>query len=168
MTARLFKDVTASQAHVVTALGNQRGKRKSKTELDDGTLVSDKFADVIKVDDGLGLVFGWAIVCKKDGEDYFDLQGDHIPEDAMTKATVDFVQNGAMAKEMHVGAGKGSVFFAFPLTSDIAKAFGLETKTTGLMIAMKPDSKEMLAKFKDGTYTGFSIGGSRVKDEEVA
>jgi hypothetical protein len=27
----------------------------------------------------------------------------------------------------------------------IAKAFGVETKTTGLMIAMKPDSDEMLA-----------------------
>ena len=26
-------------------------------------------ADVIKVDDDLGLVFGWAIVCKQDGKD---------------------------------------------------------------------------------------------------
>jgi hypothetical protein len=40
-----------------------------------------------------------------------------------------------------------------------AKAFGVETKTTGLMIAIKPDSDDMLAKFRDGTLTGFSIGG---------
>ena len=120
-----------------------------------------------EVDDTLGLVFGWAIVCKKDGDDYFDLQGDHIPEDAMMKATVDFMKSGATAKEMHAGDGKGAVLFAFPLTADVAKAFGVETKTTGLMIAMKPDSADMLAKFKDGTYTGFSIGGRRIKDEEV-
>lgn len=125
---------------------------------------------IIKVDESLGLVFGWGIVCKVDGEDYYDLQDDHIPEMSMMKASVDFMQNSRMAKEMHDQSdtvGKGSVVFAFPLTTDVAKAMGLVTKQTGLMIAMKPDSADMLAKFKDGTYTGFSIGGQRIKDEEI-
>jgi hypothetical protein len=57
--------------------------------------------------------------------------------------------------------------FAFPLTEDIAKAFGLETKTTGLMIAVKPHDKETLEKFRNKEYTGFSIGGYRIADEDA-
>ncbi|GGB00496.1 hypothetical protein GCM10011491_30870 [Brucella endophytica] len=125
-------------------------------------------AQVFKVDEGLGLVFGWAIVCKVDGKEYYDTQGDFIPEDAMLKAAADFMANSRMAKEMHEGGEKGSVLFAWPMTADIAKAMGIESKQTGLMIAMKPSSPEMLAKFKSGEFTGFSIGGRRIKDREVA
>jgi hypothetical protein len=125
-------------------------------------------AMVFKVDEGLGLVFGWAIVCKAEGKDYYDTQGDHIPEGAMLKAAADFMANSRVAKEMHAGDEKGSVVFAWPMTADIAKAMGIETKQTGLMIAMKPDNAEILSKFKDGTYTGFSIGGRRIKDRELA
>jgi Putative phage serine protease XkdF len=124
-------------------------------------------ARVCKVDEGHGLVFGYAIVCKKDGQDYYDLQDDHIPEDAMLDAAVGFMAGERTAKEMHDGDAIGSIVFAMPLTTDIAKAFGIETRTTGLMIAMKPSDPAVLAKFKDGTYTGFSMGGSRVTDEHV-
>jgi hypothetical protein len=86
----------------------------------------------------------------------------------MISSAIDFMQHSRVAKEMHSGESAGSVLFAFPMTEDIAKAFGIETKTTGLMIAMKPDSADMLEKFKDGTYTGFSIGGVRLDDEEVS
>jgi hypothetical protein len=127
-----------------------------------------KFAEVLKVDESLGLVLGWAIICKKDGCDYFDLQEDCIPEASMLSAAVDFMQNSRVAKEMHAGEAAGSVVFAFPLTEDIAKAFGIDTKTTGLMIAMKPDSDAMLAKFRNGELTGFSIGGHRIHDEIAA
>jgi hypothetical protein len=127
--------------------------------------------NICKVDDELGLVLGWAIICKQDGEEYFDLQGDHIPEYAMLKATTDFMLNSRMAKDMHKqgeeGVLPGSIVFAFPLTTEIAKSFNLETNQTGLMIAMKPDSDEILEKFRTGEYTGFSIGGSRILDEEV-
>lgn len=123
-------------------------------------------AKVTKVDDDLGLVFGYAIVCKVDGEDYYDLHGDHIPEDAMLKAATDFMENSRTAKEMHTGESRGTIIFSWPMTSDIAKAFGIETSQTGLMVAMKPDT-DMLAKFKSGELTGFSIGGFRGVDEEV-
>lgn len=132
--------------------------------------MTDKFetaATVCKVDESLGLVFGWAIICKQDGEDYFDVQGDNIPEDSMLKASADFMANSRVAKEMHDGEQIGDVVFAWPMTSEIAKAMGIETKNTGLMIAMKP-ATDVLKRFKSGEYTGFSIGGQRVKDEEVA
>jgi hypothetical protein len=114
---------------------------------------------VLKVDDQLGIVFGFAIVSKVDGEDYFDVQGDHIPEDAMLKAADDFMRHSRVAKEMHRGDQTGDVVFAFPLTTEIAKALDIQTKRTGLLIGMRP-GETALAKFRDGTYTGFSIGGS--------
>lgn len=123
-------------------------------------------AEVVKVDDKLGLVMGYAIVCKEDGEDYFDVQGDHIPEDSMLEAALDFMENSQVAKEMHRGEQAGTVVFAFPMTEDIAKAFGILTRRTGLMIAMRPDA-DMLKRFQLGELTGFSIGGKRVQDEEV-
>lgn len=165
---KLFKDLAAADAHTNTALGNEKRKRRS------GQMSSvitrkpgfDK-ATIVKVDEKLGLVFGFAIVSKIDGEDYFDLQGDNIPEDAMLKAALDFMVNSRVAKEMHSGDAAGTVVFAFPLTTDIAKALEIETKQTGLLIAMRPDVG-MLAKFASGEFTGFSIGGYRLEDEDVA
>lgn len=119
----------------------------------------DNAVKMAKVDDSLGLVFGWAIISKLNGQEYYDSQGDFIPEDVMLKAAANYMQNGAVAKEMHVGDEKGKVVFAWPMTADIAKAMGVSTNQTGLMIAMKPDNKSMLEKFRDGTYSGFSIGG---------
>ena len=120
----------------------------------------------MKVDETLGLVFGYAIICKENGEPYFDVQNDHIPEDAMLKAASDFMQSGRVAKEMHQGDEIGSVVFAFPLTEDIAKSLGISTPRTGLLIAMKP-AADVLEKFVSGEYTGFSIGGARVEDEDA-
>lgn len=133
------------------------------------TSMSEAFnteAKVLKVDDDLGLVMGFAIISKIDGEEYFDLQGDHIPEDAMLKAATDFMENSRLADVMHDYKKAGTVVFAFPLTTEIAKAFDIETKMTGLMIAMRPEP-DMLKRFKSGELTGFSIGGTRIDDEEV-
>jgi hypothetical protein len=128
----------------------------------------DEQVKVLKVDPELGLVFGWAIVSKIDGEDYYDTQGDNIPEGSMLKAATEFMVSRRVAKEMHVGDGKGLIVFAWPMTAEIAKAMGVQSKYHGLMIAMKPDSPELLGKFQSGEYTGFSIGGKRVRDKEVA
>ena len=132
--------------------------------------MSDDFridSKIAKVDEDLGLVIGYAIVCKDGGEDYFDLQGDHIPEDAMLKAWLDFAENSRVADEMHDNGNHGTVVGSFPMSSEIAKSLGIETKRTGLLIAMKPD-EDMLSKFKDGTLTGFSIGGTQLRNEAVS
>ena len=131
--------------------------------------MSERFetrVELKKFDEELGLVMGFIIICKQDGENYFDLHGDHITEKAMLNASLDFMENSRTAKEMHTGEQRGSIVFAWPMTTDIAKAFDIETDTTGLMIAMRPDD-DMLEKFKSGELTGFSIGGFRGEDEEV-
>lgn len=129
-------------------------------------------ADVLKVDDELGIVFGWGIVCTEKGEPYFDLQDDHITEAAMLKATSEFMFEVRAAGEMHARDDKGEaihkgvIVHSLPLTEELAKEFGITCEKTGWMIGMKPD-KDMLEKFRDGTYTGFSIGGLRGDDEAV-
>jgi len=122
---------------------------------------------VEKVDSELGIVFGYAIVCKVDGEDYFDTQGDHIPESTMLEATADYMAGDRMAKVMHRGGDAGQVVYGFPVTEDIAKALGIEVRKTGFVVGMRPDDEEVLAKYASGEFTGFSIGGRRVSEEVV-
>ena len=114
---------------------------------------------ILKVDDSLGLVFGFAAVSTVDGEPHFDQHGDHIPDEVMLKAAMKFARSAKVAKEMHKGDAIGSVIHTFPLTAEIAKSLDIQTRTTGLLIAMHPDDLTVLQKFRDGTYTGFSIGG---------
>ena len=147
--------------------GLPSGRISDKMESMPETETFQTQADVLKVDAELGLVLGWAIICKEAGEDYFDLQEDHIPEDAMLEAATDFMIHSRIAKEMHQGDEQGDgVVFAFPMTTEIAKAFGITTPKTGLLVGMKPGA-DMLEKFKSGELTGFSIGGRRITDEEV-
>ncbi len=119
---------------------------------------------IAKVDEDLGIVFGYAIICKAGGEEYFDSQGDHIPEDSMLEATSDYMSGRRVAKDMHVGDAVGQVVFGFPMTAEIAKALDIEVQKTGFIVGMKPYKDEMLQKYAKGWYTGFSIGGKRIED----
>lgn len=114
-----------------------------------------------KLDDELGIVFGWAIVSKRDGADYYDLQGHHIPESVMAKAVTEFMKNERVAKEMHDGGERGKVVHSAVLTTDIAKSGGITVTQTGWFVGVAPDA-ELLAKFKSGEVKEFSIGGEGV------
>lgn len=116
------------------------------------------FIEFSKVEESLGLVFGFAIICLQNGKPYYDLQDDHIPESVMLKGAADFMFNNRSVKEMHNGDDIGTVVFAFPLTTEIAEKMGIETKRTGFMVAVK-SNKEVLERFKTGELSGFSIGG---------
>lgn len=123
--------------------------------------------NVTKVDADLGLVFGWAMISKVDGQPYFDLQGDHIPDEVILESSVDFMTGARSAKAMHAGPDRGSVLFAFPLIEDVAKGYGIDTGGKyGLLVAAKFD-EGVLAKFASGEYTGFSIGGFYGSFDEV-
>lgn len=121
---------------------------------------------VAKVDTDLGLVFGYAIICTQHDVEYFDTQGDHIPEDAMLHATMEYMMGDRPALDMHDGEPVGKVVYGLPVTKDIAASLGLSTDRTGFVVGMKPNPA-MLAKFKSGEFSGFSIGGRRVEDEDV-
>lgn len=123
--------------------------------------------EVCKVDESLGIVFGYAIVCKQNGEEYWDTQGDHITEQAMLEATAEFMTGDRMAKVMHKGDSAGQVVYGFPVTQEIAESLDMRVEKTGFVVGMKPDDEEILEKFRSGELTGFSIGGQRVSETVV-
>lgn len=133
---------------------------------------------VAKVDASLGVVFGWAVICKVNGQDYYDwnvdhvgehkgkLVPEHIPEPTMMKAGLDFMHGTDRAGNLqHAGPDAGTYVFAFPLTTDVAEAMGITCEKTGLMVGYKPP-KDILAKYLDGSLTGFSIEGFRGLDAQ--
>lgn len=172
-----FSDRITEKEMKLSQLGGARDKTVPEHLID----IKDQFAKLLealepgevnpamlmKVDAKLGLVFGWAIVCKQGGEDYYDLQDDHIPEDTMLKAAMDFMEERRELKLMHKGKRQGTVVFAWPLTTEVAKAMGIKTGVTGLMIAVKPTNKRILKDIESGKLTGFSIGGFRIEDEVI-
>ena len=122
---------------------------------------------VTKVDDQLGIVFGYAIVCQENGRDYYDIQGDFIPEESMLRAAAGFMAGRRTAKAQHAGAPVGQVVFGYPLTKDIAGALDIQISRTGFVVGMKPDDADTLEKFATGEFTGFSIGGRRIVDTDM-
>ena len=121
-------------------------------------------AKVIKVDDADGIVYGYAVICKENGDDYFDLQGDHIPEAVMRASASEFMAGSRDIKEMHSGITKGQILHSMPITTDLADALGLDIEKTGWLVGMRPDDDAILEKFKSGELTGFSIGGTGVRE----
>lgn len=121
---------------------------------------------VNKVDSSLGIVFGLGIVCltrtdkAAKHEPYFDLQNEHIPESVMLKAVTEFMRRGAPMDAMHDEVKVGKVLFSFPATREIAKGQGVnDADQYGWWVGVECDSPEILAKYKSGEWTGFSIGG---------
>ncbi len=91
-------------------------------------------AQILKVSEELGLIFGFAIICKVDGADFYDSDNEHIEEQAMLEAATDFAKSRRVACDMHArdGSGQpvpdGGVVHTFPLTEEIAKALDIELK----------------------------------------
>lgn len=145
---------------------------------------------VCKVNAKLGLVLGYAIVCKVRNaetgelEDYYDsgtkddnddtVYSDHIPEQEMLEAVTDFMKNSRVATEMHervvdaegdeVPLAKGSVIHSLPLTTEVAEMLGIKDTVpmTGWIVGMQPEAS-VFKKFESGELTQFSIGGGCVR-----
>jgi hypothetical protein len=118
-----------------------------------------KTADILKVDSERRIVWGWASVSTMKGELVTDLQGDQITPAEMEKMADRFMASARTAKAMHAGEQIGEVLHSFPVTNELAKAFGMSTDREGWIIGMKIKDDAVWAGFKDGTYKAFSIGG---------
>lgn len=113
------------------------------------------------------MVYGWGSICKvrdADGKlvDYVDTDNEVFPEDVTTDAWAEFMVKAASMDVMHDEQTMGRVTFAMPMTEDVAEAFGIldSLQHTGVMVGVRVDDDAVLAKFRSGLYTGFSIGGS--------
>jgi hypothetical protein len=166
------KNITAPSVHVAAPL---KAKTFKAAMNEDDDQKDHAFFKIAKVDESLGIVFGWAVICKVAGQDYYDwnidhggvhkgnLIPEHITEPAMLKSAAAFKGSDRPGNEMHEGEDVGKFLFAFPLTTDIAKAMGIACAKTGLMVGYQAPPA-VLAKFKSGAYTGFSIEGVRGAD----
>ena len=122
----------------------------------------DLACTVAKVDESLGLVFGWAMASSIDGGEtpHVDHQDDAIDMsgDDFIKACVEFMETGAAADVMHDGKRDGRVVFAMPLIKQVKDALGIKSDVEGFAIAMKP-SPATFKRFQSGELRAFSIGG---------
>lgn len=117
----------------------------------------EKSAQFFKVEDGIA--YGWAIVCTEHGQPYWDLQNDHIPEDEMVSAAVEFMKHSRIGSDQHTGEHVGDIVFGLPVTKANASAFGIQSSKTGLLIGYQPQDPVHLDMIARGERTGFSIGG---------
>lgn len=130
--------------------------------------MAEKFK-IWKVQEELGIVFGFGMICKevKDGmvKEYYDMDNQIVPEDVMTKSVSEYMEGGRINNNGHTPNDVGIVVHSFPLTEDIAKSLGIQSNYYGWLVGVKPDA-DTLAKFKSGDYRGFSIEGSAVLIDE--
>lgn len=115
-------------------------------------------AEEVSVLADLGLVVGKAMVFTEKGQDYYDLQGDHIPKSVGVPAIIDFTMNARTHKVMHAGVEVGKFCGLFPITTETCKALGIQADWEGIAVMLQPE-QAVLQKFQSGEYRGFSIGG---------
>lgn len=127
-------------------------------------------ARIAKTDDAQGLVYGWASVAIKDGEQIIDAQGDMIDPDALEKAAVDFMLDYRTSGAMHQGEAVGTIVESVVMSPEKAQLmFGGDVSKsipTGLWIGVKLDPKgDTFQKVKAGVYKMFSVQGLAAKVE---
>jgi len=129
------------------------------------TTVMDKSSNInssvsiIKTDDEQRIVWGWASVATENGEPVFDVHGDHIPMEELTKASVDFMRNYRVGKREHYGEQTSEVIAMLPLSKSLADALGIETSREGLIVGFKVYDDKTWTDIKSGDLPAFSIGG---------
>jgi hypothetical protein len=119
-----------------------------------------------KVDETLGVVFGYAFATTLDGgkSAHVDLQDDAIVGgDELIKVALGFVEAGAQSDVMHNEKRDGYCPFVMPLNAETKKAFKLAGDVEGVAIGMKP-SAETFKRFQSGELQGFSIGGTGIRE----
>lgn len=119
----------------------------------------NKATTILKVDAPRRIVWGWASVSTVNGNLVTDLQGDTITPTEMSKMADRFMRSARAAKAMHDGDDVGEVVHSFPLTRELAKAFGITTDREGWITGTYIKSDEEWAKVMRGEYKGLSIGG---------
>lgn len=139
------------------------------TEMEKADMTEDvtKTADILKVDNERRIVWGWASVCTMKGETVTDLQGDRIAPAQMEKMADRFMRSARAAKAMHYGDDVGEVIHSFPMTKELADAFGIQSEREGWITGTYIKSDEEWGKVRRGEYKGLSIGGrARRKEAE--
>ncbi len=127
--------------------------------------------EILKKDESERIVWGWATVVTKNGELVTDLQGDVILPDEMERFATEYMLDSRVGKDMHAGDPTSITVHSFPLTKQLAEAFGIQCDCEGWIIAQKVVDDAAWAAIMSGERMAFSIGGVAVSldiDEEAA
>lgn len=115
--------------------------------------------NIIKADDEQRIVWGWVSVATEAGLPVYDVHGDHIPMEELTKASVDFMRNYRVGKTEHFGKQTSEVIALLPLSKSLADALGITTDREGLIAGFKVLDDATWSGVKSGDLPAFSIGG---------
>ena len=181
-----FSDIIKEQpgvgdVHVATALGNLRGRRDRRRRLrrkfgggdpplamikqDDATCAFSITVPILKYNDELNTVYGWASVNSEGGKIVTDHQDDQVSDEEIVKAAHDFITSSRIGGVLHARQDDGSpyrgggVVESLVMTPDVQKALGIDLGRTGWFIGYKVDDPDVRALVKSGDLKAFSIGG---------
>lgn len=125
----------------------------------------NKRFDVLKTDDEQRIVWGWASVSTVNGELLTDTQGDVIEPAEMVKMANAYMNTARAGKVMHFGEPVAKMLHSFPLTKELGEMLGVSSDREGWIVGMKVEDDTIWKMVKQGTFTGFSIGGRAKKRE---
>lgn len=116
------------------------------------------------------LIWGWALVASRNGEQLIDKQGDIVDINNVRQVAHEYVRGPRVGGLLHMPDGKGgempvaeiveSVVFDAPLQ----KALGVDLGQEGWFIGAKVTNGEVWKMVKAGTLKSFSIGGSGMRE----
>lgn len=113
----------------------------------------------IKLDKGL--VYGWASIIEKDGQEITDHQGDRIVSDELVKAAHDFVSNSRQGGVLHDEYGHqiGHIVESVVFTKELQSHLKIDLGKVGWLIGYQITDPRVKAMAKMGVLKAFSIGG---------
>ena len=186
IAALVEKDMTASDVHATTALGNEKDRRRrGKTFKDKISAITDPPGkpaavvetaekldgewdlpfQVIKAEPDRQLVFGWASIATEGGKPIIDKQDDVILPEDLEAAAYDFVLYSRTMGDMHEKRGVGRIVESMVFTKEKQEALGIDLGIEGWWVGWKVDDPETWSAIRAGRYPEFSIGG---RGERVA
>lgn len=176
------KDMTVSDVHQTSAIGNGKGKSRSfKAMLAEAKAktkalpAQTDFADVewsgtfkmAKADADKQIVKGWASVTHRDGELVVDKQDDVITSEDLEDAVHEFVLNCREQGDMHMRKGVGKLVESALFTKETMEECGLFAfdivsgeQLYGWYAGFKVTDDALWKSIRAGEKLEFSIGGS--------
>ena len=124
---------------------------------------------ILKADDDLQVIWGWASVIEENGVPVVDLQGDLIDEDELVKAANAYMAECRKGGTMHMRGADGQVIEtsgtvqSMVFTKSLQKAMGIDLNLVGWLVAQHIPDPEQWAVVKRGALPALSIGATAVR-----
>lgn len=152
--------VTKSEAQSITININAPAVAKADAALINKFIKkSEHHGHVIAKDDTQRIVWCWGNIITEGGAPVIDTQEDMITPGEMVKMTTDFMVEERVGKTDHAGDQTHMIVHSFPLTYELAKAFGIQTDNEGWMAGLLVSDAETMRRVDIGDLVCLSIGG---------